>query len=468
MESNMAFIHENFLLHNERAIELYHRFAANQPIIDYHNHLPPENIARDLKYQNITRLWIAGDHYKWRAMRAYGIDEHYITGKASDKEKFLAWASTVPHTLRNPLFHWTHLELKRYFGIDEFLTPDNAERLYDQMNERLKDAQYSCRGLLRKMNVQYLCTTEGPRDTLEYHQQLRKEQLDFKVSTAFRPDEILDIPSDTFLNRLEELSRLADIAITSFQSLCDVLRNRIDFFHENGCRLSDHGMVAIPFTYFTETEVHAIFSKRLKGGTLTAIEVKKFQTALLLFLGETYHEHDWVQQFHLGAIRNINTRRYNSLGPDSGWDTIGDSRHAESMAAFFDALEVRNKLGKTIIYNLNPADNYVFATMVGNFNDGSVKGKMQYGAAWWFLDQKQGITQQINALSNTGLLSGFIGMLTDSRSFMSFPRHEYFRRILADILGSEMQRGELPDDMEWVGGMLRDICYGNAKEYFSI
>ncbi|AVR45644.1 glucuronate isomerase [Christiangramia fulva] len=461
-----TFIKDNFLLQNEAAEKLYQEYAANQPIIDYHNHLPPKDIAEDRSFDNITQVWLYGDHYKWRAMRTLGIDEKYITGDASDKEKFLAWAKTVPHTLRNPLFHWTHLELKRYFGIDELLNEESAERIYGEVNRQLQLPENSCRGLLKKMNVETVCTTEDPTDTLEYHQQLAKSDFDIKMSTAFRPDKAILIDAEGYNAYLDKLSDAAEVSIDSFDNLKKALRKRIENFHENGCRLCDHGLNFISFEEFTDAEIEDIFSKKRKGEAVSELEAEKFKTAILLFLGKTYHKFGWVQQFHLGALRNNNKRMLKELGPDTGWDSIADFKQAENLSAFLDALDGQDKLTKTILYNLNPSDNEIFATMVGNFNDGSVKGKVQLGSGWWFLDQKDGIVKQLNALSNMGLVSCFIGMLTDSRSFLSFPRHEYFRRVLCNLFGTEMENGELPMDFELVGRTIADISYHNAKEYF--
>lgn len=460
------FIHDNFLLQNKYSEELYRTYAANQPIIDYHCHLSPKEIAEDRKYDNITQLWIAGDHYKWRAMRTMGVDEKYITGTASDKEKFLAWAKVVPHTLRNPLYHWTHLELKRYFGVDELLNEESAERIYNSINEKLQQAEFSCRGLLRKMNVETVCTTEDPLDTLEYHQQLAESDFEIKVSTAFRPDKAILIEVNTYNDYLDSLGKLTELSIDSYADLQKALRNRIEYFDANGCKLCDHGLNYISFEKYTDAEINDIFSKKRNGEEISTLEAEKFKTAILLFLGETYHEFGWVQQFHLGALRNNNKRMLAELGPDTGWDSIADYQQAENLSSFLDALDGKDKLSKTILYNLNPSDNEVFASMIGNFNDGSIKGKVQFGSGWWFLDQKDGIIKQLNALSNMGLVSCFIGMLTDSRSFLSFPRHEYFRRVLCELFGSEMASGELPEDMELVGKMVADISYNNAKEYF--
>lgn len=461
------FIHDNFLLENKFAEELYHNYSKNQPIIDYHNHLSPALIAEDHQFANLTDVWIKGDHYKWRAMRTLGINENFITGNASDKDKFLQWGKTVPYTLRNPLYHWTHLELARYFGIDELLNEKSAERIYEDTTAKLQTAEYSTQNLLRKVNAELVCTTEDPTDNLEHHKKIAAGNLDIKVSTAFRPDKVILIGTDNYNSYLDSLAEVAGKEINSYQDLLEVLNDRLQFFHENGCRLSDHGLDQIYFEDFTESEIAQIFGRRRAGENISAQDALKFQSAMLIFLAEKYHELGWVQQFHLGALRNNNARMHRILGPDTGWDSIGDFSQAEKLSAFLNRLDSNDKLTKTIIYNLNPADNEVFATMIGNFNDGSVKGKVQLGSGWWFLDQKDGMTKQLNALSNMGLLSCFIGMLTDSRSFLSFPRHEYFRRLLCNILGDEMQRGEIPQDIELVGKMVSDISYFNAKEYFN-
>lgn len=460
------FINDNFLLQNEFSEALYHDYAAKQPIIDYHNHLVPQDIANNRTFENISKVWLAGDHYKWRAMRALGVDERLITGDASDEEKFVAWAKSVPSTLRNPLYHWTHLELKRYFGIDQLLNENNAKELYHHINDQLQQPSHHCRRLLTQMNVEALCTTEDPTDDLKHHKALRSSDFKLTVTTAFRPDKAIVIEDDGFNAYLDALEKVSDLSITSYQDLKDVLRKRIEYFHENGCRLCDHGLNHISFESFTDADVASIFEKRRQGQSIDKKDAEKFKTAILIYLGETYHEFGWVQQFHLGALRNNNRRMLGNLGPDTGWDSIGDYPQAATMSAFFNALDSKDKLAKTIIYNLNPADNEIFATMIGNFNDGSVKGKMQYGSSWWFLDQKDGIIKQLNALSNMGLISCFIGMLTDSRSFLSFPRHEYFRRVLCNLLGEEMKNGELPQDVEMLGKMVADISYGNAKNYF--
>lgn len=459
------FINDSFLLETSHAQELYHDYVKDQPIIDYHNHLPPGQIASNHQFENITQAWIGGDHYKWRAMRTLGIDEHFITGGATDFEKFDKWASCVPQTIRNPLFHWTHLELQRYFDINGLLNQASAKEIYSQTQALLSDPAYRARGLLRKMNVELVCTTEDPTDTLEHHKAYKG--TDIKLTTAFRPDKAVVIASATYLEYLEELSMVSGVTINSFSQLCDALSNRINFFHENGCRLSDHGLDFIYFSRASEKELNRIFEKRRANKVLTQDEISSYQTEVLIFLSQHYAKLGWVQQFHLGALRNNNKRMLSKLGPDTGWDSIGDFSQAFNLSRFFDVLDSNDLLAKTIIYNLNPADNEVFATMIGNFNDGSVRGKVQWGSAWWFLDQKDGMEKHLNTLSNMGILSTFIGMLTDSRSFLSFPRHEYFRRILCNLLGNDIQKGELPDDKKWIGEIARNISYNNAKHYFN-
>ncbi|HIF84812.1 MAG TPA: glucuronate isomerase [Flavobacteriaceae bacterium] len=460
------FIHDNFLLENDFAEQLYHNFAKEMPIIDYHNHLPPQEIAENKIFNNITKIWINGDHYKWRAMRTLGVDEKFITGDASDKEKFMQWAKTVPYTMRNPLYHWTHLELARYFDIYELLNGKSAEKIYNETADKLISKDYSCQNLLKKVNVEVVCTTEDPTDTLAYHQKISNSNLNIKVSTAFRPDKAILISNEGYNSYIDELEKAANISIQSYTGLCEALKRRIEYFDQNGCKLCDHGLDQIYFDNFTEIEVNTIFCKKRSSQNISSEEALKFQSAILLFLAETYHEFGWVQQYHLGALRNNNTRMHTILGPDTGWDSIGDYPQAQNLSNFLNALDSKDKLTKTILYNLNPADNEVMAAMIGNFNDGKIKGKVQLGSGWWFLDQKDGIVKQLNALSNMGLISCFVGMLTDSRSFLSFPRHEYFRRVLCNLLGDEIKRGELPNDIKWIGGMVRDISYNNAKEYF--
>lgn len=463
---SQTFINDNFLLENKYAEELYHNYSKNQPIIDYHNHLNPQFIAEDKIFENITQVWINGDHYKWRAMRTLGINEQFVTGNGSDKDKFLNWGKTVPYTMRNPLYHWTHLELARYFDIYDLLNEKSAEKIYLETSEKINSQAYSTQNLLKKVNAELVCTTEDPIDSLEFHQKFANNSTGIKMSTAFRPDKAILIANDGYNAYLDTLGDVSGIAINTYADLQSALRKRIEFFNANGCKLSDHGLNQIDFENFAESEINAIFKKKRENGELSPEEVLKFHSAILVFLSETYHEFGWVQQFHLGALRNNNARMHRILGPDTGWDSIGDYPQAQKLSAFLNALDSKDKLTKTIIYNLNPADNEVMATMIGNFNDGSVRGKVQFGSGWWFLDQKDGMTKQLNALSNMGLISCFVGMLTDSRSFLSFPRHEYFRRILCNLLGDEIKRGELPNDMEWIGKLVSDISYNNAKEYF--
>lgn len=463
------FLDENFFLQNKTSERLYHEFAGDMPIIDYHCHLPVEDIANNRMFNDLTEVWLEGDHYKWRAMRANGISEKYITGSESTGwEKFEKWAETVPYTIRNPLYHWTHLELKRYFGINDLLSQKTARKIFDEANEKLRDSSFSCRGLMQQMNVELVCTTDDPADSLQYHKKLKSENFEIKILPAFRPDRAMAVEDtenyNNYLNRLEEVTGLE---IRSFEDLMESLRSRHDFFGKMGCRLSDHGIETFYAEDYTEGEVKDIFIKVRSGKILMGQEIRKIKSAMLIEFAIMDHEKGWVQQFHYGAIRNNNSLMFNKLGPDTGYDSIGGEPVARSMSKFLDRLASRDKLTKTIIYNINPADNELVATMVSNFQDGSVPGKIQYGSGWWFLDQKDGIERQINALSNMGLLSRFVGMLTDSRSFLSFPRHEYFRRILCNIIGNDVENGLLPDDINLLGKMVKDISYFNAKNYFN-
>jgi glucuronate isomerase len=462
------FLDEHFLLHNKTSQKLYHGFAKNMPIIDYHCHLPPQQIAEDKQFENLTEVWLNGDHYKWRAMRTNGVDEKYITGNKSDWEKFQNWAETVPYTLRNPLYHWTHLELQRYFGITDILNADTAKKIYDACTEKLQTPEYAVRSLIRKMNVKLLCTTDDPADSLEYHQQIKKDGFETLVLPAFRPDAAMNVnDSGSFNQYLKKIEQAAGKSVTSFNDYLDALKSRHDFFAANGCTISDHGLEEIYAEDYTDTEIKIIFDEVRVGKKLSELEIRKFKSAMLIIFAEWDHEKGWVQQYHLGALRNNNSRILGKIGADSGWDSIGDFSQAKSLSKFLNRLDNDNKLTKTILYNLNPSGNELMATMIGNFNDGSVAGKIQWGSAWWFLDQKDGMSKQINALSNMSLLSRFIGMLTDSRSFLSYPRHEYFRRVLCNIFGEEIENGELPDDIDWIGKVIQDICYYNAKEYFN-
>ena len=460
-------ITDDFLLAGRTARTLYHEHAAKMPIYDYHCHLPADQIAQDRRFHNLTQLWLEGDHYKWRAMRTHGIDEHYITGKADDRQKFRQWAATVPYCLGNPLYHWTALELRNPFGITEPLGPDSADRIYDRCSDLLASPEFSARGLLRRMNVKLLCTTEGPLDSLVHHEALRREGFGIAVHAAWRPDaamQVDDVASlDAFIDRL---GMLTDIEITNYHGYLEALRKRHAYFHEHGCRLSDHGIETAYADAYTEKDIEKIFEKILRGGPLDPDEKSKFKSAMMVELALMDYEAGWVQQLHIGALRNNNTRLFKRLGPDIGCDSIGDLPVARSLSRFLDRLDSRNELPRTILYNLNPADNAVMATMIGNFQDGSTPGKVQWGSAWWFLDQKDGMEAQMRMLANMGLLSRFVGMLTDSRSFLSYPRHEYFRRILCNLLGGDVEAGLLPDDRDLLGRMVEDICFNNARAYF--
>ncbi len=463
-----AFLDEEFLLQTPTAQKLYHDFAEKLPIIDYHNHLPPDQVASNINFKNLTQVWLYGDHYKWRAMRTNGINEDYITGQKSDYEKFEKWAETVPYTLRNPLYHWTHLELQRYFGIDDLLSVKTAQSIYDNATAKLQTPEYSVQGLLSKMNVETICTTDDPLDNLQFHQQLKNEGGTVKMLPAFRPDKAMNPDDLEVLNAyIEKLESVTNTSIDSYDGYLSALKSRHDYFSENGCKVSDHGLEQVYAENYTDEEIKNIFQKIRAKRSISLEENLKFKSAMLFQFALWGHEKGWVQQFHLGALRNNNTRMLKQLGPDTGWDSIGDFNQGRQLSKFLNRLDSENRLAKTIIYNLNPADNELIATMAGNYNDGSVAGKVQFGSAWWFLDQKDGMTKQINALSNMGLLSKFVGMLTDSRSFLSFPRHEYFRRLLCNLFGEDVENGELPNDTELIGKIISDICYYNAKNYFS-
>lgn len=458
---------EHFLLENEASQELYHSYSRDLPIIDYHCHLTPEDIATDRNFENLTRIWLYGDHYKWRAMRANGVDEKYCTGNAGDRDKFMAWARTVPATLRNPLYHWTHLELRRYFGIEELLNENTAEDIYEKASKMLKSEDFSVRNLLRKMNVELLCTTDDPADDLEHHQKIREDGFEIRVLPTWRPDKAMAVEDpmkyNDYLDKLEDAS---GVKINTLARLIGALEKRHQFFHEQGCRLSDHGLERFYGADYTEQEIEKAFVIIRSGNALSRKEITKLKSGLLHKFAVMDYEKGWTQQFHIGALRNNNSLMFQKLGPDTGFDSIADGDLAQDMSAFFDRLATEEKLAKTIVYNLNPRDNELMATMLYNFNDGSVPGKMQFGSGWWFLDQKDGMEKQMNALSNLGLLSKFVGMLTDSRSFLSYPRHEYFRRILCNLVGKDMVNGEIPSDMEMAGKLVSDVSYYNAKNYF--
>jgi glucuronate isomerase len=464
-----SYITDSFLLQNKTAQKLYEAHAKDQPIFDYHCHLPVADIAEDTRYQTLAQVWLYGDHYKWRAMRANGIDERFCTGDATDLEKFKAWGRTVPYTLRNPLYHWTHLELKRYFDIDQPLNEETAEAIFEACNEKLNSSGFSTRNLLRMMNVTLVCTTEDPLDSLDYHKRLQDDDFEIAVRTAWRPDKAMACENPSVLNQwIDGLAALTNTDIGSFSAYRSALEKRHGEFHDVGCRLSDHGIETAYAEEYTESEIEGIFQKLRKGESLQKDEQLKFKSAMLYDQAAMDHAAGWVQQYHLGALRSVNSWGLQQLGPDTGFDSIGDFEQAAVLGKFLDRLESNRCLTRTILYNLNPGDNEIMATMAGNFQDGSSAGKMQFGAAWWFLDQKDGIEKHFDVLSNMGLLSRFVGMLTDSRSFLSFPRHEYFRRVLCNLLGEEIEKGLLPNDLPLVGRMVEDICYNNAVNYFGM
>lgn len=468
MDTRKQFLDDNFLLRTETAQMLYHEHAAVQPIIDYHCHLDPRMIADDHRFRSITELWLGGDHYKWRALRANGVAEDFITGEADDWAKFEKWAATVPYTLRNPLYHWTHMELKSAFGITRTLNPETARPIYDACNEQLASDDFTARGLMRRYGVECVCTTDDPVDSLEHHRRIRESGFEIKVLPAWRPDKVMNV-TDAVAYRayVEQLAEVSGIAISSYQDLLVAVRVRHDYFASQGCTVADHGVCEFPWAVCSETEASQLFDKVYGGTALQGDEAMKLQTALLIELARMNWEKGWVQQFHFGPLRNTNTRMFRTLGPDTGFDSIGDFRSAQAIARFLDSLDCDNRLAKTILYNLNPADNTMVAAMIANFQDGSVPGKIQFGSGWWFNDQIDGMERQLNALSLQGLLSRFVGMLTDSRSFLSYPRHEYFRRVLCNLVGTDVEDGLIPvSEMHRVCQMIEDICYYNAKSYF--
>lgn len=462
------FIHDNFLLSNDTARHLYHDVAAPLPIIDFHCHLSPQMIAEDHRFATITELWLGGDHYKWRAMRANGVDERYITGDATDREKFEKWAETLPYTLRNPLYHWSHLELATAFGITDLLGPDTAADIYARCNALLATPAYSARQLMRRYHVETVCTTDDPTDTLEHHRRIAESGFEVKVLPAWRPDKAMAVADAAAYNAyLDRLAEVSDTHIATYADLLAALDRRHAFFDAQGCRVADHGVSRLPDAACTAAEAATLFSRVRSGQTLGADDAERLQTALLLDLARMNARRGWAQQFHFGPLRNTNSHRFAALGPDTGFDTIGDFRSAEALAHLLDALDSDGQLTRTILYNINPAENEVVAAMTGNFQDGSVPGKVQFGAAWWFNDQLDGMRNHINALSRQGLLSRFVGMLTDSRSFLSYPRHEYFRRLLCDMLGRDVEAGLIPSQaLPQVERMVADICHDNAQRYF--
>ena len=469
MSNIRPFMDANFLLTTEVAQHLYHNHAAKMPIIDYHCHLSPQMIAQDHRFKTITELWLGGDHYKWRAMRANGVAENYITGDASDWEKFQKWAETVPYTLRNPLYHWTHLELRTAFGITETLNPASAKRIYDECNAKLAQDGMTARGLMCYYGVEIVCTTDDPIDSLEHHRAIRESGFEVKVLPTWRPDKAMAVGNSTaYRTYVAQLGEVAGVEIQSYSQLLEALQKRHDYFASEGCKVADHGVSAFPWAECSEAEAAMLFSRVMSGEELSPKEVVQLQTAILVELCRMNHSKGWVQQFHFGPMRNVNSRMFRQLGPDTGFDTIGDYSNGEALAHLLDALNEDDRLAKTILYNINPAENAVIAAMAANFQDGSVAGKIQFGSGWWFNDQIDGMTQQMNTLSLQGLLSRFVGMLTDSRSFVSYPRHEYFRRILCDLVGKDVEAGLIPEcEMPRVEQMIEDICYYNAKHYFN-
>lgn len=465
----MAFIHDDFLLTTPAARRLYHEFAAGQPILDYHNHLPPADIANNRRFANLFEIWLEGDHYKWRAMRSNGTPERYCTGDADPYEKFLAFARTIPHTLRNPLYHWTHLELKRYFGIDDLLDETTAPAIWEKANAMLHEDGFSTRGILDKFQVKALCTTDDPTDDLAHHRAIAESGLASRVYPTFRPDKALNVGDSAAFNAwTDALAAAADADISSFAAFKAALQARHDFFHSAGGRLSDHGLERCFATYASESEAAAIFDKARSGQAVTSAEREGFGGHLMLFFGHLDAEKGWTKQLHLGAMRNNNRRLFRQLGPDIGCDSIGDYPQAQALSAYLGRLDEDGALPRTVLYNNNPTDNFILGTMIGNFQDGEIPGKIQFGSGWWFLDQKEGMEWQLNALSNLGLLSRFVGMLTDSRSFMSFPRHEYFRRSLCNLVGRDVADGLIPDDDDLLGSMISNICFGNARDYLGL
>ncbi len=464
----MPFIDEEFLLGNAPARRLYRKFAKGEPIFDYHCHISPRDIAENRRFGDLFEIWLEGDHYKWRAMRSNGIEEKFITGSASPEQKFQAWARTVPQTLRNPLYHWTHLELQRYFGITDLLSEKTAAKIWKQANAKLATPALTAQGILKQFNVKVVCTTDDPVDTLEHHRAFAKQGHPTRMLPAFRPDKALMVNQPvSFKKWVEALAAAANVDINGLGAFISALERRHEYFHAQGCRLSDHGLNHCFVDFCSEKVAAGIFQKARQGKPVSGLEQSQFASFMMMFFGRLDAKRGWTKQLHLGALRNNNTRRLAQLGPDTGFDAIGDFPQAQALSAYLDRLEAENALPKTILYNLNPADNYVFASVIGSFQDGTVAGKIQFGSGWWHLDQKQGMEWQLDALSNLGLLSRFIGMITDSRSFMSYPRHEYFRRILCNLIGRDIQTGAIPDDESLVGPLISNICYANANQYLA-
>lgn len=463
------FMNENFLLKNETAVELYNEFAKDMPVFDYHCHLSPQEIAEDKRYKNITELWLGGDHYKWRAMRINGVSEEYITGNKDDKEKFIKWAETMENSMGNPLYHWTHLELKRYFGIDDILSKKTAESIWERTNEIIRGEGFTAKEIIKKSNVKVICTTDDPADNLEHHKAIDEDkEFTVKVFPTFRPDKAINIEKDGFFTWLEALEKAVNKKIQDITSLLDALSERIDYFHEAGCRLSDHALDPVMFKNGNINDMNNIFKKALRKEKLSESELKIYKGQMMLFLGKEYSKRNWTMQIHTGAMRNNNAKMLSLLGPDTGFDAVGDYSCAKDIAELLSNLDYNDNLPKTILYCLNPKDNYILGTLTGCFQDGKIPGKIQFGSAWWFNDQKTGMIEQITDLANLGLLPRFVGMLTDSRSFLSYTRHEYFRRILCNLIGEWVEEGEFPYDKEVLGNIVKNISYNNAKNYFGL
>ncbi|KAA5807415.1 glucuronate isomerase [Thermoanaerobacterium thermosaccharolyticum] len=463
------FMDEDFLLNNETAVKLFHDYASKSPIFDFHCHLNPKDIYEDIRFKNITEVWLYGDHYKWRLMRSNGVDERYITGDADDYSKFLEFAKTIPMAIGNPVYHWTHLELQRYFGINELLNEKTAPVIWEKVNSMLNSSEFSVRNIIKKSNVKILCTTDDPTDSLEYHKLLKEDDsFDVRVLPAFRPDKGINIDKDDFKDWVKKLSEVCGKAIESYDDYLDALNSRLEFFDSYGCRLSDHALDFVAYEESTKEEVDEIFKKALKGEKLSQIEVDKYKTSVLQFLGKRYKELGWAMQLHIAALRNTNTRMFKKLGPDTGYDSINDVNIAYPLSKLLDSLESTGSLPKVILYTLNPKDNYVLAALMGSFQGEGTPGKMQFGSAWWFNDNIDGMTEQMKTLANVGLLSKFVGMVTDSRSFLSYPRHEYFRRILCNLIGEWVEKGEVPDDIDLLGKIVQDISFNNAVNYFGV
>ncbi|WP_434654696.1 glucuronate isomerase [Thermoanaerobacterium thermosaccharolyticum] len=463
------FMDEDFLLNNETAVKLFHDYASKSPIFDFHCHLNPKDIYEDIRFKNITEVWLYGDHYKWRLMRSNGVDERYITGDADDYSKFLEFAKTIPMAIGNPVYHWTHLELQRYFGINELLNEKTAPVIWEKVNSMLNSSEFSVRNIIKKSNVKILCTTDDPTDSLEYHKLLKEDDsFDVRVLPAFRPDKGINIDKDDFKDWVKKLGEVCGKAIESYDDYLNALNSRLEFFDSYGCRLSDHALDFVAYEESTKEEVDEIFKKALKGEKLSQIEVDKYKTSVLQFLGKRYKELGWAMQLHIAALRNTNSRMFKKLGPDTGYDSINDVNIAYPLSKLLDSLESTGSLPKVILYTLNPKDNYVLAALMGSFQGEGIPGKMQFGSAWWFNDNIDGMTEQMKTLANVGLLSKFVGMVTDSRSFLSYPRHEYFRRILCNLIGEWVEKGEVPDDIDLLGKIVQDISFNNAVNYFGV